>query len=612
MWVKATINPTAASNIDVDVKVEKNSTTNNINTSLEELTVNDNDKTLEAKEEMTQEEISNESPVLEFPINWTDPIVWHDPSFEKGIIVKQVSADTGDGEAVSQVDNEQTSHKIDSVYFPLIKINQLLINNNDIVYFKLQSKNILPELYLEIVDSNDTISNTNASGMNNEIVIVITSPVDGVYKKIKLPFYINSVRSDLVNGKHILSYHCKLKITKLIEKYPTAMNFPNKKQWPGCKKCKQPEEQQPNSWEMLHFIANECKLGFASTKQCKEISDRTWRRLNYYKNLEDCLIQEKKYAGTDDESAIFDWWIDFYGYIVMVNMPWVMNEDIDHKHLAMYGVTGVQPTSSNNSAPEPQVKLLNRTLSNSKDTASFAFNHNMMIRTYEVITDNSLYEMGTCSSNNVFKPKGAGGNNGITKTDIQVQEISVAGLEVEKYTTQQTYMRGVDMSGFNKSLKTTLFDTYFKKQRSKLLRIELENFNLGLQRGTLIHVAIMETNSQNKATILNNTDNVASTRPEGDPDPLQHDSASQTSGDVSDDAPSKEDILQNESIEIVNYGLSGLYYIDSITFEYSSNKEQRIYQTLYLIKKEPWGNYSSPNALYKINHTQYDSRKNSI
>lgn len=590
-----------SNNINVDVTVENNSTTNNINTSLSELTVNDNDKTMEAKEEMTKDEIANESPILEFPINWTDPIVWHDPSFDKGIIVKHVSSDIGDDETVSPVDNAQSSHKIDSVYFPLIKINQLLINNNDIIYFKLQSKDILPELYLEIIDSNDTISNTNSSGMNNEIVIVITSPVDGVYKKIKLPFYINSVKPYSNNGIHILSYHCKLKITKLIERYPTAMNFPNKKQWPGCTKCKQPEQKQPNSWEMLHFIANECKLGFASTKQCKEISDRTWRRFNYYKTLEDCLIQEKKYAGID-ESNIFDWWIDFYGYLVMVNMPWVMNEDIDHKHLAIYGVIGVQPTSANNASPSPQVQLLNRTLSNSKDTTTFASNHNMMIRSYEVITDNSLYESGTCTSNNVFKPKGAGGNNGITKTDIQVQEISVAGLEVEKYTTAQTYMRGVDMSGFDKSLKTTLFDIYFKKQRSKMLRVELENFNLGLQRGTLIHVAIMETNSRNKATILNNMDNMTGTREEDDPDPLQHDTSSQTSGEISDDAPSKEDILQNESIEIVNYGLSGLYYIDSITFEYSKNKEQRIYQTLYLIKKEPWGNYSAPNALYKINH----------
>ena len=167
MWVKAeNIQTQSSENLtDEAINEQQNSSINNINTSLEELTVNDNDKALEAKEEMTKDEIANESPVLEFPINWTDPIVWHDPSFDKGIIIKQVSADIGDDDVVSQVDNAQSSNKIDSVYFPLIKINQLLINNNDIIYFKLESKNILPELYLEIIDSNDTISNTNSSGI---------------------------------------------------------------------------------------------------------------------------------------------------------------------------------------------------------------------------------------------------------------------------------------------------------------------------------------------------------------------------------------------------------------------------------------------------------------
>ena len=89
-----------SNNINVDVTVENNTATNNINTSLSELTVNDNDKTMEAKEEMTKDEIANESPILEFPINWTDPIVWHDPSFDKGIIVKHVSSDIGDDDTV--------------------------------------------------------------------------------------------------------------------------------------------------------------------------------------------------------------------------------------------------------------------------------------------------------------------------------------------------------------------------------------------------------------------------------------------------------------------------------------------------------------------------------
>ena len=32
-------------------------------------------------------------------------------------------------------------------------------------------------------------------------------------------------------------------------------------------------------------------------------------------------------------------------------------------------------------------------------------------------------------------PKGAGGQNGLDTFDIQVQELSVAGKELEKYTT---------------------------------------------------------------------------------------------------------------------------------------------------------------------------------
>ena len=36
-----------SNNINVDVTVENNTATNNINTSLSELTVNDNDKTME-------------------------------------------------------------------------------------------------------------------------------------------------------------------------------------------------------------------------------------------------------------------------------------------------------------------------------------------------------------------------------------------------------------------------------------------------------------------------------------------------------------------------------------------------------------------------------------
>lgn len=561
----------------------------------------DNDKAQEVKEEITQEELKEESPVLKAPLNWTDPIVWHDPSLYKGIIIKQVETDRGDREAAS---HEQTSHLIDGVYFPLIKINQRLIPNDDIIYMKLSSTDLFPTLFLIIHDKNGSITNLNSTGINSEIIVVITAPVNGVYKKIKLPFYIDSVDSNTQgNNDHVLIYNCSIKIPILKQKYPRAMNFPDSNQWYGCTICKQPKQKQPNSWEMLHYIADECKLGFASTDKCKEISDRYWRLLHTYPSLENALAKEKEYAGTDEEDAVFDWWIDFYGYLVMVNLPWVLKEEITTEHLSIYAITGIQPTSEQQTNPKPKVQLVNRTLSNSKDTTSLAQNHNLMIRNYEIVTDNSLYDIGTCSSFNIYKPIGAGGTNGVTQTDVQVEELSVDGFATEQYTTHRTFMRSVDMSGIDKQLKISLFDRYFKSKRAKQLVVELENFNLGLQRGTLVNIVIMESNPQNKATITNNLDNIVTNKNDNGDDAVAVMPASENleNGEVADDSPTKSEMIKNEAIEIVNHGISGLYYIDGITFEFDSKKEQRIYQKLYLIKKGVWGNYSSVSGNYKVN-----------
>lgn len=561
----------------------------------------DNDKAQEVKRDITQDELKNESPILQAPLNWTDPIVWHDPSLYKGVIVKQVETDIGEHEAAA---NEQTAHLIDAVYFPLIKINQRLIPNDDIIYMKLSSTELLPTLFLIIHDKNGSITNLNSTGINSEIIIVITAPVNGVYKKIKLPFYIDSVDSNTQgDNDHVLIYNCSIKIPILKQKYPRAMNFPDINQWYGCIICKQPQQKQPNSWEMLHYIADECKLGFASTDKCKEISDRYWRLLHTYPSLENALLKEKEYAGIDEEQAIFDWWIDFYGYLVMVNVPWVLNENITIEHLSIYGITGVQPTSEQQTNPKPKVELVNRTLTNSKNTTSLAQNHNLMIRNYEIITDNSLYDIGTCSSFNIYKPIGAGGTNGVTQTDVQVEELSVDGFATEQYTTHRTFMRSVDMSGIDKQLKISLFDRYFKSKRAKRLVVELENFNLGLQRGTLVNIIIMETHPQNKTTIINNLDNIVTNKNDNGDDALMVMPACESleNGELADDAPTNSEFIKNEATEIVNQGISGLYYIDGITFEFDSKKEQRIYQKLYLIKKGVWGNYSTVSGNYKIN-----------
>ena len=201
------------------------------------------DKVLEEKEDATQEEVSKENEHLKAKLNWTDPIVWHDPTFDNGIIIKPVEADKGEK---NSTDSPQTSHKIDAVYFPLIKINQRIIANNDILYMKLSSDGIVPELILGIRDANDTIKNTNSAGINSEITLVITAPVNGVYKKIKLKFYIDNVYNSMnPDGTNRLSFYCKLKLPELFQKQSTSMGYPDDYQWGGCDKCKQEKAEKP-------------------------------------------------------------------------------------------------------------------------------------------------------------------------------------------------------------------------------------------------------------------------------------------------------------------------------------------------------------------------------
>ena len=584
---------------NVDGSNSQISNTGDIGTDVYVLTQNNCDLTTEAKEDITPEELAAETKILEHPINWTDPIVWHDPTIDTGVIVKLLSKDIDED---SSVDSQQTGHNIDAIYFPLIKVNQHILANDEILYMRLESLDILPKLYLRVLDKNGEMLKTNSTGLNNHIIIVITAPVNGVYKKIKLQFYITDVKTYNDYDDYVVIFTSVLKIPELTHNYPTSMGYPNKKQFSGCSKCKQSENTKPNSWEMLHFIANHCKLGFASTKKCKDISDRSYRLFNAYSSLEECLYKEKEFAGTTEEEAIFDWWVDFYCYLVMVNVPYVLDEDISIKHLGIYGIAMPKATTEGQENPEPKPILVNRTLTNSRNTATFSTNHNLTIREYKIVTDNSLYNKGTCTTNNIFMPKGAGGQNGFDMFDIQVQELSVAGKELEKYTTKKTYLRGIDMSGFGKYQKASVFAKYFQKRRAKKLIVELENHNLGLQRGTLVNIVITEDNPRIKSIIMNNPDNMfGDVTQRGVDDPVQTHPEVKTTGSESDQSPSNEDVVQTEGIETINWALSGLYYIDGITFEFDAEKEQRIFQKLTLIKKGALTNYSAPNAPLHIN-----------
>ena len=114
-----------------------------------------------------------------------------------------------------------------------------------------------------------------------------------------------------------------------------------------------------------------------------------------------------------------------------------------------------------------------------------------------------------------------------------------------------------------------------------MLHVTLRDPNLGLQRGTLVSIAIFDSDPINKENTLYNTEN------------LTNESEDMNIPDL--DLPkelSVNQLLTNDGYWLMNFKLSGLYYIDSMTFEYNQTSG-RIVQILHLIKKGATSGYEN-------------------
>lgn len=535
--------------------------------------------------EVTQEEINKVNPVLKAPLNPTDPIVWHDPTFVKGIIIKPVTNEFGENSnGVTNI--QQASHKIDGIFIPLLQVNETVIKPEDIMSMTLSSTNICPELEVTINDIGNKLNAVNSPGINNKVMLMIMPPIDGVYKKIQLPFYITDI---LPLGDSRKTLFCRFKLLGMEQKRIGEMNYPDKNEWPGCDRCKQPAAEYANTWETLHYIAKETGLGFASTEQCKEIDDRQPRRFNdsYLNSISDILGT----AGKENDS-IFDAWIDLYGYITMVNLPWVLNNEVDASNLAIYGLRGYKNTEGTGLLPEPNPELVNRMLTNSMKASDMP--HNLRYDTYKIHVDNDAYESGTLTTYRYFSPLGAGGNNNMVEFQIQISENSKQGLKTDEYETQNVVYLGIDMSGLGQLKQEVINKSYMKSKKMKRMELHLPEANFGLQRGTLINLVIMETDPTVKYHIVYSSKNLYEDSMDIDQHPLFN------TDEIEGDKISMNEIITNGDIELPNTALSGLYYIDGMEYKFSQNM-QKIEQVLYLIKKGPWGSFVDPHSIMPIN-----------
>lgn len=182
---------------------------------------------------------------------------------------------------------------------PLVKINDIVIDINNIVYFQLDGRDHIPSLYLVIHDTDHKISGLQHPGPDNEVRIQILPRFENAYKKIDMTFYIDNLSTQ----GDLFKLNC---IYKVVDLYNSRV------------KC----FGEMGTYKFFETIANELRLGFATnTEESEEDKRYIYCANDSYKNTMKRVIESSGDSGNNiDSRVLYDYWIDYWNNINLADV----------------------------------------------------------------------------------------------------------------------------------------------------------------------------------------------------------------------------------------------------------------------------------------------------
>lgn len=515
---------------------------------------------------------SNTEYKLVEPHNPTDPIVVFDPTIKQGGACKTFYGENDEGIVTGSKDTNMLD--VDGVKVPIVNFNNSAIAIRNILDFKLSVTGFLPTLELVILDEDDKIKATDVPGMENNVTIILIAPVDGANKKIAMRFYITEC-----NFNDDGTIHC---IGEM--KLPNLHSIKNI----------QLSDSKLSTYEMMEQIAKDNELGFAATEDCKDIDDKRWRQL-YRQSTIDYVKEQLKFAGKD-EASVFDAWVDQFGYLVLVNVSWVFNYDLDPFQLTIKTIPGIITGSKMPEDTKPEATEVVRLLTNQHYNT---LAENLYFTKYEHKTNNEALKEGT--NNKYYYMTGLCSENKIGSFETEIKEHSLDGQSEEsEYTFENVEFIGFDFSEDDDDntpiiVQQKNVDNFFANIYSKEMVVTMPKPNYLFQRGMLVIVALEEYNGATKKMLLESSDNVFASEDEwADESDASFLKKAEDPGELMDNSL---DALTNKYSSATNLAHSGTYYIKDITFTYKYG-DGDITQEMTLVKRGPRTNVN--NKLTKL------------
>lgn len=532
----------------------------------EDIEIPDQEPPKPEEEEIEIPEVYLQPPPL---LNYTDPVVRHDKYIEYGVAVQydpQYSmVDPGKKSNYQEdFDQERTYGKV----IPIVQVDNSVINSDCVQEVEILYEGFLPRLNLVVIDVDGRLKSQNLPKKGSQIKVIIVPQQEGAYKKLSLKFGVDNPPE--FDGNLIIYKDCEAYYPELTEGAPKSYKHD------GCddERCKTGETITPNFYEYMHDVAIHLGLGYQTTSQVKEIQDRMPRNSRNFTVKE--FIKEQLQISGLDKNSLFDAWIDLYGYLTVVNVPWVLSQEIDHTYLSLKALKGTNSTTEY--MPRPEYEEVNRTITNYH--AQHGRSNMSYVDYVHIIDEAAIARMGTVVNIFVFNgiANAAQGALGNVLNQVNMQATASTYEEEQTRDQWQTQTRTLVFTENNECPTTTqkeLRKRFFTEIRARIFAIELEEYNLGLQRGTLVNIADFTYDSRKKQKIIEETSAIVEQRE--DYEDIENNSM---------DGIKPVDEIMDDSIGKLDPDIAGLYYIDSMKFAYSKD-QQRIVQILYLIRKNP-------------------------
>lgn len=221
--------------------------------------------------------------------------VKYDPQLKQSEIIARLDnsspEESGEYYQKNPVEIQQTS--LYGVLCPIIAINNVMVAVEDIWSFYLKDTNTIPSIDLTVYDRKKLIEYLNTPGNDNELRVQILPPFDDAYKKIDLTFFITRFFMGSQGELHISAVY----------KLPEFVSGKFK------------SFGEISLYNLCDTIASETKLGFATN-----VEDAGDNRYIYCPFVSYQNILNKEISHSGSKTTIYDWWIDVWNYLNLVDI----------------------------------------------------------------------------------------------------------------------------------------------------------------------------------------------------------------------------------------------------------------------------------------------------